>query len=157
MVGDNIEKKCTACNEFKALHEFHQAATSSYGVQNKCKECYKKVYQENREEMLAKQREYQQNNKEKISAYNFKRHIRDRYGLSEEEYDALSVNGCSICGTHDDLAVDHDHTTTKVRGILCRNCNRGLGIFKDNIYFLLRAAAYLEEKQGCAIPGIGPV
>ena len=154
VVGDVIEKKCRICKEFKVLHEFHQAATCSYGVQNKCKECCKQEYIENREIILARQKEYAQENKEIISERNFRNHIKVRYGLSKEKYYELAENGCMICGTFDDLAVDHDHNTNEVRGILCRSCNRGLGCFKDSSDLILKAAAYLEARQGCSIPGI---
>jgi hypothetical protein len=154
VVGDVIEKKCRTCGKFKSLNEFHQAATCSYGVQNKCKECCKVEYSDNREAILYRQKEYARNNKEKISERNFRNHIKVRYDLTEEQYSELTKTGCLICGTFDDLAVDHDHNTNEVRGILCRTCNRGLGTFKENVNLLLKAAAYLESKQGCAIPEI---
>jgi hypothetical protein len=58
---------------------------------------------------------------------------------------------CAICGASPDaeqygvLAVDHCHTTGKVRGLLCANCNNGLGRFKDNPEALEAAAAYLRK------------
>jgi len=58
--------------------------------------------------------------------------------------------GCAICGiteeeTKKSFCVDHDHKTGKVRGLLCNNCNHGLGLFKDNTLFLARAINYLKE------------
>jgi len=50
---------------------------------------------------------------------------------------------CVICGDETNLVVDHDHKTNKVRGMLCNNCNKGLGLFKDNPDFLLYARMYL--------------
>jgi hypothetical protein len=44
------------------------------------------------------------------------------------------------------LGVDHDHITGKVRGLLCNDCNLGIGHFKDNIEKLKLAIKYLEEK-----------
>jgi hypothetical protein len=55
---------------------------------------------------------------------------------------------CAICkktetGKTSNLCVDHCHKTGKVRGLLCNNCNKGLGLFKDNPEVLLNASAYL--------------
>lgn len=56
---------------------------------------------------------------------------------------------CFICGAYEPdpvaLHVDHCHATSEVRGLLCGDCNRGVGGFKDNPRLLLRAATYLEK------------
>lgn len=79
--------------------------------------------------------------------------LRARYGLSAAEYDRLLEvqNGvCRICklpcSTGKRLAVDHDHVTRKVRGLLCRRCNRGLGHF-PTVELLRSALAYSTEPQ----------
>lgn len=56
---------------------------------------------------------------------------------------------CKICGVgleYDSIHTDHDHSTGKVRGILCRNCNTALGKFKDDPALLRRAASYIETE-----------
>lgn len=60
--------------------------------------------------------------------------------------------GCAICGRtraeegiKKHLAVDHDHETKKVRGILCECCNRALGLFRHDPSLLSQAKAYLEK------------
>ena len=50
---------------------------------------------------------------------------------------------CAICQRPDPEHVDHDHESGEVRGILCFNCNGGLGQFRDDATALLRAAEYL--------------
>jgi hypothetical protein len=73
-----------------------------------------------------------------------------RYGLTPEEYDLMLVlqDGlCAICHrppTDIKLAVDHDHETGTVRGLLCPSCNNGLGRFRDDPALLTRAADYLK-------------
>lgn len=74
--------------------------------------------------------------------------VRTRYGLSPEEYDALvELHGarCAACGAGGVLAVDHCHRTGAVRGLLCGDCNLGLGRFHDDPVRLRAAAAYLER------------
>lgn len=80
------------------------------------------------------------------------------YNLTEAEYENLKTaynHRCAICKSEgfligknnhtEKLAVDHDHSTGEVRGILCHNCNRGLGLFKDNVNFLQQAIKYLDK------------
>jgi phage/plasmid primase-like uncharacterized protein len=54
-----------------------------------------------------------------------------------------STKECVICGAKEKLAVDHDHKTGKIRGMLCNHCNRGLGHFRDDPTLLEFAAQYL--------------
>jgi hypothetical protein len=79
------------------------------------------------------------------------------YGVTEAQYvEMLEQQGhaCAICestdwaGRHGSPHVDHDHVTGVVRGLLCGNCNNGLGHFKDDPARLLAAIAYLEKSRG---------
>lgn len=79
--------------------------------------------------------------------------LKTRYGITIAQYDALAEaqgGGCALCGkactTGKRLAVDHDHATGRVRGLLCRKCNRGLGHFDDDPAALRRAADYLTAQ-----------
>jgi len=76
------------------------------------------------------------------------------YGITQAQYDEMleKQNGkCAICNNPDEvedrkLAIDHCHTTGRIRGLLCGKCNRGLGfIFKDNPDLLLKAISYFSE------------
>ena len=72
-----------------------------------------------------------------------------KYKLSIAEWNEMLIRQsgrCAIClfpmrSPH----IDHDHTTGKVRGLLCSHCNRGLGAFYDSADSLLRAADYVKE------------
>ena len=75
-----------------------------------------------------------------------------QYGITVEEYDVLyeeQNRGCAICfaptgSNNKRLAVDHNHETGEVRGLLCDDCNIGLGKFKDNPNLLDTAINYLS-------------
>ena len=72
-----------------------------------------------------------------------------RYGLTFNQYmdmRALQNDCCKICGLKSAwLNIDHCHKSGKVRGLLCHNCNVGLGNFKDNTTFMQNAIHYLQE------------
>lgn len=68
-----------------------------------------------------------------------------RYGLGFEELAAMDAGKCESCDSVDDLHVDHCHDTYQVRGLLCGNCNKALGLLKDDPRILVRLAAYLER------------
>lgn len=73
-------------------------------------------------------------------------------GAAEAALAAHNNGHCQICGTRKPGGaggwhVDHSHDSKKVRGILCSNCNRGLGHFKDNTDVMRMAIAYLEAAQ----------
>lgn len=81
------------------------------------------------------------------------------YGITEAAYNVLlnKQNGvCAICKKPENsvhkksariyaLSVDHCHITKRIRGLLCHRCNKGLGLFKDNVLVLLAAGCYLLE------------
>jgi len=70
-----------------------------------------------------------------------------KYKITRDEYDRLLGSGCMVCGasrTKRNLHIDHDHATKIVRGVLCQQCNMGLGCFKDNAETMKLAITYLE-------------
>ena len=79
-------------------------------------------------------------------------HYLMNYGMTLDDYDDMCAeqnNSCGICGKHATeftkrLSVDHDHDTGVVRGLLCSNCNAGIGLLGDNIEALERAITYLQ-------------
>ncbi len=80
--------------------------------------------------------------------------LRRNYGITLADYDRIlddQNNGCAICGKTPEenkqrLAVDHNHTTGEVRGLLCKNCNTAIGLLGDNPSTLRLATRYLEER-----------
>ncbi len=73
-----------------------------------------------------------------------------RYRMTTDEYNSLyeaQAGGCAICTRTGKLFVDHCHTTGIVRGLLCRYCNTGLGMFEDQPERLTRAIHYLSDRE----------
>lgn len=101
---------------------------------------------------LVQNKQYRKNNPRKMHH----KMIFNKYNLTEDQYEAMLVQQyycCAICGKkHQDknyhrLTVDHSHKTGKVRRLLCRDCNIGLGVFRDNLTFLQSAISYLKENE----------
>jgi hypothetical protein len=74
-----------------------------------------------------------------------------RYGLTQDDYDKLLEKQggvCAICGDppkEKHFCVDHCHESGKVRGLLCRHCNAGIGQLKDSIELVEKALTYLKR------------
>jgi hypothetical protein len=79
--------------------------------------------------------------------------LRKKFGIGIDEFESLLAsqnNLCKICKTdtprgRGSFVVDHNHTTGKIRGLLCTECNVGLGMMKDSIEILEKAITYLKE------------
>src|SRR5262249_25852207 len=111
----------------------NRADSTGYG--GYCKPCHKKRGRESKIKNPGGTRHY---------------HLKHRYGITEEEGRGVLLaprGGCGVCGAPGPEHVDHDHVTGEVRGILCFNCNGGLGQFKDNIATMRNAIDYLEESS----------
>lgn len=92
---------------------------------------------------------------EKARAKERRRTLR-KYGLTQDDWDhmLLQQDGrCAICrtdrpgGRGELWHIDHCHVTNRVRGLLCHNCNVGIGNFRDDRQLLLKAAEYLADRQ----------
>ena len=116
----------------------------------------KRYYRRHQQERKEAARKYQAANRDKVKA-RMTRWVRERrwaeLGVTPEAYEAMLQvqNGhCAICPCTPEengkmLAVDHDHVSGRVRGLLCRRCNLGLGNFRDMPGVLRAAATYLER------------
>lgn len=77
-----------------------------------------------------------------------KEYIDRKYGLPKGTTLKLLKNGkCEICGDVERLVIDHNHETEVVRGVLCNNCNTGLGMFADDPLRLTSAIVYLQNHK----------
>lgn len=106
-----------------------------------------KWYAKNTERGRESGRRWARNNKEKLRALRIKKD----YGISVEEYNSLIVGAgtlCPICRkSFGEIppCIDHDHSTGKIRGVICRRCNLGIGLFKESIDAFLNAVEYLRK------------
>ena len=91
-------------------------------------------------------------------------YLRKEFGIGIDEYDRLLADQggmCAICDASENykgrrFAIDHCHDTGAVRGLLCDNCNRGLGLFKDNTDRLDKAIEYLWIARSKALGDLVP-
>ena len=126
---------CPKCGAVKALEEFprNRSKRSGYGTYGK--PCHNETTRKNVVKNYGSSRHY---------------HLRRRYGIGAAEVEQMleaqrwTCLVCEVLLTVKTAHVDHDHITGAVRGILCFNCNGGLGQFKDNPTALRRAALYVE-------------
>jgi hypothetical protein len=113
---------------------------------DKTREKSRKWYARNRERVLATAREHYA----KTPTLQRAIHLKKEHGLTPAQYDTMSAaqqGHCKTCGRGDQrLHVDHDHATGVIRGLLCGNCNRMVGLAGDNPATLRAAANYLEGK-----------
>lgn len=80
--------------------------------------------------------------------------LKARYGISSDVFEAMlsGQNGkCKICAAphtkEKPLVLDHSNRDALIRGLICSDCNLGLGWFRDSVEFLKRAILYLERAQ----------
>ena len=129
-------KCCTVCRQRKPLTEFNFAIKAKGYRQSLCKACQRD-----------QNRQWRQKNPRKKRSHRLR-----KYGLTVEHFESMvAAQGgrCAICGTatlgggRRYLDIDHNHANGKIRGLLCNNCNIGLGCFKDSPDALRRAAEYV--------------
>ena len=135
------------------LTNFYKNVTGKDGLMSQCKNCKcKATYKWNKANKHL-HTEYKKRWKMKNPIKDRFAHLKRRYGITGDDYlkmQAKQDNKCAICSLEPEnigLAVDHNHVTGKVRGLLCYTCNTGLGAFKDNVNFLKNAISYLEEND----------
>jgi hypothetical protein len=161
-------KVCSRCKVEKPHEDFRRNSSAHDGLQAYCKTCQREKFLEWHQahpgQAAAKSAEYRKKNPEKSRAATakwtknhpeaIKDHIlRKRYNLTLEQWQEMfdaQQGKCLVCGIHQDscskeLAVDHDHKTGKVRGLLCCRCNRAVGLMEDDPGLLRKAADHLEK------------
>lgn len=142
-------KKCTVCKIELPFSSFHKSKKSSDGLGYRCRECDKKA-----------RHSYREANRERFAEVSRRKQIKFKYGITLEDYTKMFEDQgrcCAICGTTKNavggkerfwnFSVDHCHRTGKNRGILCNQCNRGVGMLGDTSEALLKAYNYLKKHE----------
>lgn len=146
---------CTKCRrEFPATTEFfHIQKEGRYGLKSKCKQCRADYHKEYEKTECGKFARTKINKRRAENGYLTSYMLWHYYGMSPEQYDKMlkeQGNGCAICGgvnvDNRRLAIDHNHETGKIRGLLCHYCNIGLGCFKDDVKKMKLAIKYLANQ-----------
>lgn len=130
-------KICTKCNKEQSLTEYHKNKQGKDGRQPRCRTC-----------LHTAQREYRKSNGYGAS-------IKYRYGITLDDYNRMLMeqqNKCVLCsiefesipGRLSKPVIDHNHSTGKVRALICHPCNVSLGLVKENPETLLKMVEYLK-------------
>lgn len=162
---DRIQK----CREVKK--QSYREYTRRWAEKNQqhVQEYAQKHYIENKQRHLERGEEWRKQNRESDNQRRYKhyvenkqvhdearwRHYMKRHGMTLNDYENMlskQDGKCAICGSHKSgkknsnrLSIDHCHKTGKVRGLLCQQCNLGIGCLKDDITILENALAYLQH------------
>lgn len=102
----------------------------------------------NIEERRAFARRYKAEHKDYLKAQAWRNYLKRHYGLTSEEHELMKLkqnNRCAICKGVGRLDTDHDHTTNKVRGLLCIKCNTQLGAYESYKERIPLMENYLKE------------
>ena len=154
-------KKCSKCGVEKPLDVFHRDSRRSDGRHRHCKEC-----------VLVRVAKYRADNPDKVKASQKRSRKKNpdvyrnkqllwTFGITLEEYQRMEAGQggtCAVCrrpeteihpqsGKPRNLAVDHNHDTGAIRGLLCNACNRGIGLLNDDPNLLEAAAQYLKTAK----------
>ena len=135
------EKKCNRCGEVKSTSLFHRHSSTKDKLSPYCKPCAN-----------AAANKHYKKDPHRRWCFNIKR----QYGITAVQYYMmLDLQGgvCAVCKGVDEVSstrnyrmpIDHCHETGRVRGILCTNCNRAIGLLGDNTAILSAAIEYLNQ------------
>jgi hypothetical protein len=133
----NETKVCVNCNIEKDISEFTKHPKGKLGRNPRCRDC-----------RTTDQQKYRERN-------GYANQIKYKYGITMSEYNnyiTLSNNKCPLCNIEyfstgsrlSQPCIDHDHTTNKVRGVICHACNVALGLVRDNKLILQKMLEYLK-------------
>ena len=140
-------KVCNKCSIVKPIDDYYVKKIGKKGqklYQGICKKCLnahnlKKYHNESKEQ------------RERRKLLNSHAHMKRKYGLTTEQFSAMITeqdNRCKICTCEmEDPQIDHNHSTGKIRGLLCKPCNMSLGLLKEDINSLYNMISYINDDK----------
>lgn len=166
-------KRCSVCGLDKAIASFRphrrpcrdcinasrraQRAADPQSASVKARAYYQRRWEQDPERERSKLRQYRKEQDPQRRANTRRQWL---YGITAEQYNEMVENQasrCALCCKDDELVVDHCHAEGHVRRLLCRNCNTGLGMFKDNPHVMERAAQYvLKGRKNMRVVCVDP-
>jgi hypothetical protein len=150
-----LMKTCSKCKVGFPLTRFYR----NHG--NQCKTCLNQQAKAWVKRNPSRRKEIADRHYHKQGTHTKREWVLRRYfNMTGERYSQMLLEQdgkCLLCSREPNgtdkrkLAVDHDHKTGKVLGLLCGECNRGLGLFREDEGILLRAIEYLRRHNGMEI------
>ena len=131
---------------------------TKYRINNKeiVNERHRQCWEKHKEKRIKVAKLYYLKNKKQIKNIS----LQNKFGITTEQYEEMlqKQNGvCAICnhpevakhksGITLSLAVDHNHITGQIRGLLCHKCNRAIGLLRDDINIIKKTVKYLENNN----------
>ena len=146
-------RRCARCKKYRILAQFRSNGVS--GLRSYCRKCenaqrYDWYHTKGGADW---HKQWRAKNPDKLARAERRHNLKKAYGLTIDDYNLLldkQQKRCALCRRLQSqfkkrFAVDHDHTTNKNRGLLCQDCNTGLGLLQDNPRLLRKAAEYIKE------------
>ena len=150
-----LQKKCKKCQDVDVFGKFQYCGICK-PIRLREEHRQTEIKRRQREDVKQFQREYakayRKKYPERIDAANKKNYAKygayQKLGLTVADVKQIAEkqnNACAICTSVTALHLDHDHKRKTIRGLLCGNCNRGLGLFKESLWLFWFAGDYLQK------------
>lgn len=149
-----VGKRCSKCKAVKSLDSFRSRKEGKLKLHSQCRSC------ENEGQYTEERLKYLQcyysdeNNRNKRTLTSRRSHLKIKYNLTLDQYDDMWIEQlglCLLCKTGDsgrklkeDLLIDHNHATSVVRGLICHQCNIGVGFIEKRNIDPSLVASYLQ-------------
>jgi Recombination endonuclease VII len=145
-IGADYYKICSCCRDLLHLDLFTKSKNKPLGLSVLCRKCTREKSKELYWKKGGYNRTYEQNKSH---------HLKKSYGITLDQYEEMKEEQhglCAICSAElregkGGAALDHNHSTGGIRGILCSPCNKGLGHFRDRTELLIKASIYLNKEN----------